>query len=86
MIELKGPNPKVVRVAKTSGLKGVKRASNDNADADARVDAIVAEQRTTYEKDIKVRDRSHHELYDCFYSCFNHLLLNLPTLWQNNST
>eukprot|EP00574_Skeletonema_japonicum_P002779 CAMPEP_0201713990 /NCGR_PEP_ID=MMETSP0593-20130828/634_1 /ASSEMBLY_ACC=CAM_ASM_000672 /TAXON_ID=267983 /ORGANISM="Skeletonema japonicum, Strain CCMP2506" /LENGTH=983 /DNA_ID=CAMNT_0048203211 /DNA_START=52 /DNA_END=3003 /DNA_ORIENTATION=- len=53
VIELRGPNPKVFRIAKTSGLKGVKKASNDNADADARLDAIAAEQRATYEKDIK---------------------------------
>jgi len=53
VIELMGPNPKVFRVAKTSGLKGVVKGANDNADANARVDAILAEQRTTYEKDIK---------------------------------
>jgi len=53
VIELMGPNPKVFRVAKTSGLKGVVKGANDNADANARVDTILAEQRTTYEKDIK---------------------------------
>jgi hypothetical protein len=62
VIELLGPNPKIFRVAKTSGLKGVVKGSNDNADANARVDAIVAEQRATYEKDIKVRCLSRHEL------------------------
>ena len=56
VIELLGPNPKIFRVARTSGLKGVVKGANDNADSTLKVDAIVAEQRATYEKDIKVRE------------------------------
>jgi len=55
VIELLGPNPKIFRVARVSGLKGVIKGANDNADSNARSDALLAEQRNAYEKDIKVR-------------------------------
>lgn len=55
VIEVLGPNPKIFRVAKTSGLKGVIQGGNDNADSNARVDAMLAEQRNAYGKDLKVR-------------------------------
>ena len=80
VIELMGPNPKVFRVAKTSGLKGVVKGANDNADANTRVDVILAEQRTTYEKDIKVRGRLRMNNELVSFSCFNLLLLRLCPL------
>lgn len=56
VIELLGPDPKIFRVARISSLKGViKGGIDNNADSNARVDAMLAEQRNAYEKDIKVR-------------------------------
>jgi len=60
VIELLGPNPKIFRVARAGGLKGVIKGANDNADSNARVDALLAEQRNAYEKDIKVRGLKPH--------------------------
>ncbi len=54
VIELKGPNPKRFRVARTSSVRGVVRTGERNEESDARVEALLAEQRQSYESDIRV--------------------------------
>jgi len=54
VIELLGPNPKRFRVAKTSGVKGVIRRGGGNEEGDARLEALLVEQRSAYESDIRV--------------------------------
>jgi len=52
VIELLGPNPQRFRVAKVSGVKGVTRIG-ENEESNARVEALIAEQRSAYESDIR---------------------------------
>ena len=53
MIELLGPNPKRFRVAKASGIKGI-MGIGENEESNARIEELVAMQRSAYEADIKV--------------------------------
>jgi len=58
VIEIIGPNPKRFRVARTSGIRGIVRANVDG-DGDveasnARIEALIDEQRSAYEGDIRV--------------------------------
>jgi hypothetical protein len=55
VIELLGPNPKRFRVARASGIKGVISLHGDNNDgSNAKIEALIVEQRKMYENDIKV--------------------------------
>ena len=54
VIEILGPNPKRFRVARTSGIRGIIKAGVDDEGTNARVEALIAEQRSTYEGDIRV--------------------------------
>jgi hypothetical protein len=49
VIELRGPNPKIFRVAECSGIRG---EAGDKGDRDA---SLKAAQQAAYESDIKVR-------------------------------
>jgi len=55
VIELLGPNPKRFRVARASGIKGVINLHGDNnGGSNAKIEALIVEQRKMYEHDIKV--------------------------------
>lgn len=54
VIELLGPNPKRFRVARVGGVRGVMRMG-ENDESISRVDALIAEQRSAYESEIRVR-------------------------------
>lgn len=55
VIELLGPNPKRFRVARASGIKGVINLhGNNNNGSNAKIEALIVEQRKMYENDIKV--------------------------------
>jgi hypothetical protein len=55
VIEILGPNPKRFRVARTSGIRGIIRVDGEYEDgSNARVEALIAEQRSAYASDIRV--------------------------------
>ncbi|KAL3806826.1 hypothetical protein ACHAXA_003298 [Cyclostephanos tholiformis] len=53
VIEILGPNPKRFRVARASGIRGIIRAGVNDVGSNARVEAMIAEQRSAYESDIR---------------------------------
>lgn len=65
VLEILGPNPKRFRVAKASGIKGLMKM-DENEESNARVESLVAQQRSAYETDIKVRIRFVWYFYFCF--------------------
>ena len=56
VIQLLGPNPKRFRVAKAGGVRAVHPALKDAEDAEsnARLEALLLDQRASYESDIRV--------------------------------
>jgi len=52
VIELLGPNPKRFRVARTSAVRGA-IGEGGNGESKSRVEAVLAEQRSAYESDIR---------------------------------
>ena len=54
VIEILGPNPKRFRVARASGIRGIIREGVNDEGSNARVEAMIAEQRSAYESDIRV--------------------------------
>ncbi|KAL7539216.1 hypothetical protein ACHAXR_009110 [Thalassiosira sp. AJA248-18] len=63
VVELLGPNPKRFRVARASGVHGVLR-TDESDESIVRVEALIAEQRSAYESDIRslIRSTSGAEL------------------------
>ncbi|KAL7532424.1 hypothetical protein ACHAWF_005173, partial [Thalassiosira exigua] len=56
VLELRGPNPKRFRVARAGGVRGVigkGGSGDDDEEANARDEALLAEQRSSYERDVR---------------------------------
>ena len=54
VIEILGPNPKTLRVAKVSGLEGDYKMKQSDDETSIKIDSLRGERRNYYENEIKV--------------------------------